>query len=76
MSKRIAYLITDSGIDGMDKMSIMQAFWEEHDRDLALKEDKNKAWRSVSEVIVNVEPDKKQARAKLNGLERLLLGIK
>lgn len=75
MSKRIAYLITDNGIDGMAPTSIMQAFWEEHDRDLVYGESKNKAYYSTIEQIVDVEPAKKQARCKLNGLDRLLLGI-
>jgi hypothetical protein len=71
--KKIAYLITDSGCDGREKTTIRHAFWDEAERDTAFKNDKNKAYYSKSEIIVDVERDTKIASAKINGLDKLLL---
>ena len=74
--KQIAFTITDSGIDGMAKLSIVQAFWSEPERDKFLECDKNKAYRSIGEMIVDPEQARRRALAKLDGLDKLALGVK
>lgn len=74
--KKIAYLIINNGIDGMGDTSVDEAYWEENQRDASFDKNPNKNYFSKTEVIVNVEVDTKQALNKLNGLERLLLGLK
>lgn len=73
--KKIAYLITDEGIDGREPKSICSATWDETARDQLLSIDKSKAYRSVSEVIVDEDKARAQALAKLNGIDRLVLGL-
>ena len=73
--KRIAFTITDSGMDGMSKTHVMQAFWNEKERDVVLSKDKNKAWRSTGEMIVEPDQARRQALAKLNGIDKLALGL-
>ena len=73
--KRIAYTITDSGMDGMSKTHVTEAFWHEMERDEFLSKDKNKAWRSTGEMIVEPDQARRQALAKLDGLDKLALGL-
>ena len=74
--KRIAYTITDSGCDGRAPTTIMQAFWFEQARDDFLAADKNKAYRGTGEMIVDPEKTRRQALAKLSGIDKLVLEIK
>lgn len=73
MSKRIAYTITDNGIDGREKTDIRHAFWDEAQRDAAYDADKNKAYYSKGEMIVDEAKQRAATLAKLDGLDRLLL---
>ena len=73
--KRIAYLLTESGIDGRAPTTIVSAFWSEAERDAAFAADPNRNWLGKSERIVNLSVARKEALAKLNGLDRLLLGL-
>lgn len=73
MTDRIAYvLITEpGGIDGRDHMDkggkIMHATWEEP---------KKKApWCRLEKQVIEVEAAKKSALAKLDPIDRLVLGI-
>lgn len=77
MSKRIAYLITSNDVDGRGPTVIEQAFWDEQDRDTAFngKPENVRCYLGKREQIVDEEPTKKAALAKLNGLDRLLLGL-
>jgi very-short-patch-repair endonuclease len=73
--KRIAFLITSSGVDGREKTHIERAFWDEKARDESLEKDKNKNYYCKDEKIVDFEVAKKELLADLNGLDKLLLGI-
>jgi hypothetical protein len=73
MTKRIAYTITDNGIDGREKTNIVAAFWDEAQRDAAFDGNKNKAYYSKGEMIVDEAKQRALTVAKLDGLDRLLL---
>jgi hypothetical protein len=73
--KKIAYTINDNGVDGRCRTRIVDAFWDEEERDEAFESNKNKDYLSKGEQIVDVEDAKKEALCKLNGLDRLLLGL-
>ena len=75
MTKQIVYTVTDSGVDGMSKTSILYATFDEAERDKMLSVDKSKAWRSTSETIVDVETARARALRKLDGIDRLVLGL-
>lgn len=75
MSKQIAYVVTDSGIDGREPTRVLYAAFDEKERDVLLVEDKSKAWRSTSEQIVDVAAAQAKALAKLDGIDRLVLGL-
>lgn len=75
MSKKIVYVATDSGVDGCAPTKVMYAAFDEAERDTMLEADKSKAWRGTSEVIVDVEAARKKALTKLDGIDRLVLGL-
>ena len=52
------------------KPVIVSAAWTEAERDAHLGKDRNQAWRTKAEVIVDIEKAQKEARAKLNGLDQ------
>jgi hypothetical protein len=74
-NKKIAYIATDNGIDGMEKTSILYATFDEEELKAIHNRDKSKAWRRLTEQIVDVDKAKEQALAKLNGIDRLVLGL-
>ncbi len=71
--KRIAYTITDSGVDGRGPIRIVAAFWDEDERNEALKQDSNMLWRSKGEKIVDIDEHERAVLAKLDGIDRLVL---
>lgn len=73
--KRIAYLIIDSGVDGLDRPHIKSAFWDEKERDDAFNSDPYKSWLQTSDRIVDVQEATGEVFAGLDGLQRLLLGV-
>lgn len=73
--KRIIFMAVDNGIDGMEKDSILYASFDEDVLDSLIKADKSKAWRTKKEKIIDVEQATKKALAKLDGVDRLLLGL-
>ncbi len=77
MAKKIAYTITSNGIDGREPTVIGEAFWDEGQRDIAWNqlEPDQRTWLSKGELIVDVDKAVKEAVAKLNGLDRLVLGF-
>lgn len=75
MSKQIAYLATDNGVDGRGPTTVMYAAFDEGKRDAMVEADKSKAWRGKSEKIIDVEEARGKALAKLDGLDRLVLGL-
>jgi hypothetical protein len=75
VNKRIAFTLEDHGIDGREPVNIVYASWSEIERDSVYENDKNKAWRTKGEIIVDVEKTQKQAVSKLNGIDMLVLGM-
>ncbi len=75
MSKQIVYTITDNGVDGRDRTSTVYASFTESERDERLSREPSKAWKEKGETIVDVGTARAQALAKLDGLDRLVLGL-
>lgn len=75
MPKRIVYLVTDNGIDGRERTSIVAAAWTENARDKLIEKDPAKNWRGKEERIIDEAFARKEALAKLDGLDRFLLGL-
>jgi hypothetical protein len=75
MAKRIAYLIADNGVDGREKTTILFATWDEQQRDTVHENSANKNWQHKAEEIVDETVARTQALAKLNGIDRLILGL-
>lgn len=75
MTDRIAYLVTDHGVDGRDKEHIVFASFDEQEANDWYNGNPNKAYYSQTKRIIEVEKETKQAMAKLNGVHRMLLGI-
>lgn len=73
--KKIVYIGVDNGIDGRERDQILYAAWKEDELLKLHKSDKSKNLRTCSEIIVDVEKAKKEALAKLNGVDRLVLGL-
>lgn len=71
--KIIAYTITDSGIDGKEKTVVRSAFLDEGERDAALAADKNVAYLSKGEQIIDPNAAHAKALAKLDGIDKLAL---
>lgn len=75
MSKQIVYYAVDNGIDGRESDSILYAAFNEQDLDNMLNRDPSKAWRTKKEKIIDAVSIQKQALAKLNGIDRLVLNL-
>lgn len=73
--KQIIYLVNDEGIDGMAPSRTLYASFDEKERDDLLAKDKSKAWRVKAEKIIDTDTAKTQALAKLDGIDRLVLGL-
>lgn len=75
--KMILYLITDSGVDGMAKPTVQSAFFTEAERNTAFnkKPEMRRMYLGQSERIVDIDAVRKNAVARLDGIERLLLGL-
>jgi hypothetical protein len=74
--KRIVYVAEDTGIDGLAKASVLYASFNEAERDSLINADPSKAWRTKGERIIDPAVAYKQALAKLDGVDRLVLGLK
>lgn len=73
--KKAAFLIVSEGEDGRGPESIRHAFWEEGEREAAwdkMKPEVRGYYRKVDRVV-EVNPEK--CLRKLDGLDRLILGI-
>lgn len=75
MSKFIAFTIEDTGENGSGPRRVVAAYVFEEKRDEAFEADKNKANYRKGEVIVDKEKRKAEALAKLDGIDRLVLGL-
>lgn len=74
--KRIVYTATASGVDGLGMPKPLYASFDEKTRDAMVESDKAKNWRSKSECIIDPAVAYQQALSKLNGVDRLVLGLK
>ncbi len=77
MSDKIVYTITESGVDGRGPTNVVFATWREQLRDNTLDNisSSNRGWYSKGKHIVEIESATKQALAKLDGVQKLLLDI-
>lgn len=73
--KKIVYSSVDYGIDGMGKRRVLYSSFDESEIDSLIKKDKAGAWRTKEETIVDVELQRKKALSKLDGIDRLVLGL-
>lgn len=76
MTKQIVYLATDSGVDGRSPEKVLYAAFTESARDAMIAADPSRAWRNKGERIVDIEAALASALAKLDGVDRLVLGLK
>ena len=76
MPKQIVFLVTDNGVDGRAPTTVRYASFSESERDAMIDADPSKAWRGKEERILDIEAAKAQALAKLDGIDRLVLGLK
>ena len=53
----------------------MYASFDEDELKQIYNRDKSKNWRTLTEVIVNVDKARSEALAKLDGIDRLVLGL-
>ena len=75
MAKQIVYVVTDSGVDGREPQKTLYASFSEEERDAMLTTDASKAWRGKAEFIIDPEVMAVQALSKLDGVDRLVLGL-
>lgn len=75
MNRQIVYWAADNGMDGMMPSKCMYASFSETELDAMIAADPNKAWRRKEMEIVDVEFAKKKALAKLNGIDKLVIGL-
>lgn len=75
MGKKIVYSAVDNGIDGMSKDSILYSSFDEKELKSLLSKDPSRTFRTVKESIVEEESAIRKALSKLNGIDRLVLGL-
>ena len=75
MAKRIVYLVTQNGVDGREPTSQVAAFFDEATRDNFIATSANKMWYSTEEKIIDEAVAYKKAAAKLNEVDKLVLGM-
>lgn len=73
--KKIAFTIIDNGIEGREKDHVIEAFWDEKQRDDAFETSPNKGYYRKGEQIIDDLAAQKAATAKLNGIDKLALGF-
>lgn len=76
MTDRIVYLVTESGMDGRGKLNVTFASFDKEERDNWLNsKGANKCYYSTAKRIIEIEHKFKQALAKLDGIDRLMLTV-
>lgn len=75
MAKQTVFMAVSNGFDGRDEKVIEYASLDENERDNWLSISSNKAYFTKTERIVNLETERNIVLSKLNGLERLALGV-
>lgn len=74
MAKSIVYLITEHGMDGRAPETIMFASMVEETRDRVFDNSKNRVYYNKVDRIIDIEEYRKGSLAKLNGIDRMILG--
>ncbi len=72
---KIVYIAIDNGIDGKEKDNILYASFDEIQFNELLNRDKSRNFRTPHKIIINVAVARREALAKLNGIDRLVLGL-
>ena len=76
MTDSIVYIVTESGVDGRAPTNTVFASFDQEERDEWYEaKGKNKGYYNKSKRIVEIEHEFKQALAKLDGVQRLLLNV-
>ena len=73
--KQAIFAAVDNGIDGRDKDRIVFASTSEKERDEFIKKHPSGAWYRPVDEVKDLEQVKKATLHKLNGLEKLALGL-
>ena len=73
--KSIAFLIVSNGVDGRDKTHIWGAWLHESERDKAFDALRDKNFHSKEDRIIDADLLKVEVLKKLDGLEKLVLGL-
>jgi hypothetical protein len=73
--KKIVYIAVDNGIDGRSKDRFLYASFDEDEIKKMLSKDESRAWRRIKEEIIDDKVTRKQALAKLDGIDRLVLNL-
>lgn len=74
-NKQIVFTITDNGMDGMGKSDIVFASFDESAILKRHGSDVYKVYRVFGERIVDIDKAKKVALSKLDGIDKLILGL-
>ena len=75
MGKKIVYIAVDNDIEGNEEDDILYASFNEDELKSLHNKDKSKNYRKLSEIIVDVDVARANALAKLDGVDRLILGL-
>ena len=71
----IVYCGMDYGIDGREAGRVVYAYLDAGALQRRIDRDKNKAWRTIEKRIVNLHVIREQVIKRLDGVEKLALGI-
>lgn len=75
MAKTIAFIVIDNGIDCKAKNRIIYANENEAERDKWFDAAKNKKWYRKAEQIIDAEKIKTDVIARMDGIEKMVMGI-
>ncbi len=71
--KKIVFTIVDNGTDGREPDHIVEAFYDETERDKAFDNSPNKGHYRKREQILDVDLYRKELLKKLTGVDKLIL---
>lgn len=72
---KIVYLVTDHGVDGRERESIVFASFDAEDVNIFFDSLKYPNYYSRTKRIIDTDRELKRALTKLDGVHRLVLGI-
>ncbi len=71
----IVYCAVDSGVDGREAPRVLYAAFSQVELNAMLARDLSRKHRAVEKKIINVRDTKQAAIKKLDGVDRLVLGL-